>query len=259
MFQGEDATRINHSGCFVLKGKYFSVCSVHQAKKHYNASCLWSNWLVVSDKFKQYFRVVLRTRNHIIVWNDPWIPGIDSGVPEKTVMGVSRVKWIDELILEDGRTWNGRLIVECFTQIDTWAILGIDTLDPDLRDKWSWTLYNKGKFSVDSSYSKLWFVNSDNWTLLKVVKLPSGRRGLVQRGLDIDPWCHGCGEEMESVEHVLFHCNHAQRIWKLAHVCWNEIVVIGSFKLWWWNLMQTGWNFHAAGLQGKISDEGKCC
>lgn len=39
---------------------------------------------------------------------------------------------------------------------------------------------------------------------------------LRKRGLKVDGMCKQCGEELETVEHLFFHCQKAQNIWKLA-------------------------------------------
>ncbi|CAA0840026.1 Unknown protein [Striga hermonthica] len=48
---------------------------------------------------------------------------------------MKRVNWVKDLIKEDGRTWNMRLLQECFNQSDKEAILNIKSLDPLLYDK----------------------------------------------------------------------------------------------------------------------------
>lgn len=39
---------------------------------------------------------------------------------------------------------------------------------------------------------------------------------LRQRGIRVDGMCHQCGEEIVIVEDILFYCQRAQLIWKLA-------------------------------------------
>lgn len=44
---------------------------------------------------------------------------------------------------------------------------------------------------------------------------------------------------METVEHILFHCSQAQKVWKLAPVQWDGIQnQTGCFKQWWAALAQ---------------------
>lgn len=51
-------------------------------------------------------------------------------------------------------------------------------------------------------------------------KIPIGAN-LKKRGLQVDEWCKQCGEGMERVEHLFFHCPIAQVIWKLSPVQWD--------------------------------------
>ena len=38
-----------------------------------------------------------------------------------------------------------------------------------------------------------------------------------------DPICTGCGEEVETVEHILFHCKKAEEAWNISPVQWDGI------------------------------------
>lgn len=55
--------------------------------------------------------------------------------------------------------------------------------------------------------------------------------------------CHQCGEEMETVEHMLFHCQRAQILWKLAPVQWDGLTPFtDSLKEWWRKQWEIGKN-----------------
>lgn len=51
---------------------------------------------------------------------------------------------------------------------------------------------------------------------------PTGHQ-LQQKGMEVDAICQGCGEEPEILEHMFFHCNKAQTIWRLSPVNWEGI------------------------------------
>lgn len=49
--------------------------------------------------------------------------------------------------------------------------------------------------------------------------LPVGER-LMARHMDIDPKCKRCGDKLESINHLLFHCSFAKKIRELASLCY---------------------------------------
>lgn len=63
--------------------------------------------------------------------------------------------------------------------------------------------------------------------------LPTGV-SLQKRGIRTDGMCKHCGEELETIEHLFFHCPKAQLIWKIAPVSWEGMAyATDSFKGWW--------------------------
>lgn len=57
---------------------------------------------------------------------------------------------------------------------------------------------------------------------------------LKKTGIKVEGVCRQCGEEMETVEHLFFHCQRARNIWKLAPVQWDGLQQFTwSLKLWW--------------------------
>lgn len=55
--------------------------------------------------------------------------------------------------------------------------------------------------------------------------------------------CHQCGAEMETVEHMLFHCQRAQILWKLVPVQWDGLTPFtDALKEWWRKQWEIGKN-----------------
>ncbi|XP_027118787.1 uncharacterized protein [Coffea arabica] len=60
------------------------------------------------------------------------------------------------------------------------------------------------------------------------------RQLIASRTKQGDPICRGCGEDSETIEHVLFHCSYATQVWKLAPIQWDLTLDHQScFKKWW--------------------------
>ena len=45
---------------------------------------------------------------------------------------------------------------------------------------------------------------------------------ILRRGMDVDPRCQVCGQEGESINHVLFTCSVARQVWALSGVPTSE-------------------------------------
>lgn len=64
---------------------------------------------------------------------------------------------------------------------------------------------------------------------------------LIWRGIRMDGICLQCGEHMETVEHLFFHCPKSQLIWKLAPVSWEGLNhATDSFSAWWMDQGKAG-------------------
>lgn len=57
---------------------------------------------------------------------------------------------------------------------------------------------------------------------------------LRKRGLRVDDVCHQCGEEVETMEHLLFYCTKAKLLWKLAPVQWDGLLAYTDSPKDWW-------------------------
>ncbi|XP_027071712.1 uncharacterized protein [Coffea arabica] len=65
------------------------------------------------------------------------------------------------------------------------------------------------------------------------------RESIFRRTKQGSPFCSRCGDGIETVEHILFHCQQAQKVWKLAPVQWDGLQnQTGCFKQWWTALVQ---------------------
>ncbi|CAA0805837.1 Ribonuclease H-like superfamily protein [Striga hermonthica] len=62
----------------------------------------------------------------------------------------------------------------------------------------------------------------------------AAKRQLVRKGMALDSKCDLCGEEEESIEHMLLYCHRAASCWKLSGLWWEDQKEKKlSFKDWW--------------------------
>ncbi|GER52288.1 ribonuclease H-like superfamily protein [Striga asiatica] len=105
---------------------------------------------------------------------------------------------------ETERSWDLHTLHSLFTAAEIEAILKIKGLDPTGEDRLIWYGDPKGKCAVSTVYSSL---------------------------------IESCGKEVETLEHLLFHCPRALSIWKLSPVRWDGVSLdTSSFRGWWTQL-----------------------
>ncbi|GKA19247.1 RNA-directed DNA polymerase, eukaryota, reverse transcriptase zinc-binding domain protein, partial [Tanacetum coccineum] len=119
----------------------------------------------------------------------------------------------------------------------------------DQMDRWLWSADGSGVFSVsmarvlidkgtlvigeeETRWSKLVpiKINVFMWRMI-LDKLPT-RLNLMLRGLDVQSnLCGICGTHIESIDHVMLHCQVASDLWRLIGRWWNLVIpVFISFK-----------------------------
>lgn len=115
------------------------------------------------------------------------------------------------------------------------------------EDKWIWGLSRNGIYDTKSGYKLTELLRdlqnppvpqqpsleSQLWTNLWKIKAPpklkhflwrvnSGalavKTQLQTRGIQLNPTCSVCGQGVESICHVLFHCETAKEVWNLSNV-----------------------------------------
>ncbi|XP_027169605.1 uncharacterized protein LOC113769345 [Coffea eugenioides] len=164
--------------------------------------------------------------------------------------------------------WNRPLIFKTFCKEDAHNILKIPISITGRYDNTFWTRNINGEYTVQCGYKMemekkeevirkegegvetsfnsvsqqvwkvLWSLNISYkvkmfiWKCLSdavPVKELIWRR--IKRG---DPICSVCGEEVETLEHMLLKCSKVQDIWKLAPIHWDGIAYrADKFKDWW--------------------------
>ena len=112
---------------------------------------------------------------------------------------------------------------------------GIPIPITDVPDSFCWGLTGNGSFTIKSATWKAHDLSSDQlawkykwlWKLNVMPKikvflwqlchnsLPS-RGTLFRRGLQLDPTCPACLNDVEDTDHIFLHCPMARHIWDLA-------------------------------------------
>lgn len=206
----------------------------------------------------------------IKIWEDCWIPANQDG-KVTTVKPISGgLTMVDELIL--GHRWNTDLIFRTFNSQDAMKILQIPLSLSGRKDCNFWKMNGDENYTVKSGYkelskqalsqtaehngvgessltrtsNKIW---KKMWKLKVKEKIKHFIQNCVNGALPVrahifsrtkkgHPFCKGCGEHAETVEHAMITCARAQEVWKMAPIQWEGVAEqAGSFKHWWWNVM----------------------
>ncbi|CAA0839897.1 Unknown protein [Striga hermonthica] len=199
------------------------------------------------------------------IWTDPWVVGIQNLSP--TIASSSdglTLKKVRELMNSDATAWDNELVEQTFRPEEAQKILNIP-LKEGQQDAMIWTPHKQGKFSVKSAYlsilserkmlfkppesskqsqrlSKTW---KTTWALkiknkIKVFlwrcwyKYLGTNDQLIKRGILVDPICSVCGSAEESLDHILFFCPCAVKVWKHAGLHWEGMHLSNfTFQTWW--------------------------
>lgn len=225
----------------VLKAKYFPNGSLIDTSFSGNASPGWRGIEYGLELLKQ--GIIWRVGNGrtIRIWRDPWIPRDFSRRPI-THRGTSRVKWVSELLDQNGE-WDSHKIQQIFLPIDVEKILSIRTSRFHENDFVAWHSDKLGRFSVRSAYHLALSLSnvvasssssgqelSKAWNQLWSCHVPQKVRIFIwraasnslatmvnkkKRRLEHSSMCSICGTEEEDVAHALCRCPHAKYLWEV--------------------------------------------
>ena len=164
---------------------------------------------------------------------------------------------VDELIVDGA--WDQQTLNRWFIAEDIQKIKAIPLSITGCQDRLYWRYTKSGVFTVKSAYdvsmeirkhkqkerrqgdsgstsyaqlnSKVW---KNVWALQLKHKLKHFIWRCLHHSLPVNeqihkrtgkgsPICSSCGEEVETLEHMLFFCNMAETTWKLAPIQWDGL------------------------------------
>ncbi|CAA0832273.1 Unknown protein [Striga hermonthica] len=199
-------------------------------------------------------------------WTDPWLAGTPDLSPTPSFISDSkRLDKVCNLLNHDGNSWDKELIEQSFTPHEAQLILSTTLNRQSHKDSLIWRPHKLGKFTVKSAYSlilqskqaakcvpepstsriliaKVWKITWSMKTKSKIKnflwrcwhKFIGSQDQLLLKGIQADPICKVCGNSEESLEHILFSCQRAAKVWKLAGIEWSGMQNPSiTFKNWW--------------------------
>ncbi|OMO94054.1 reverse transcriptase [Corchorus capsularis] len=228
----------------VLKGVYFHNCDFLEAGKGARPSWVWSSLLEGRDLFKEHMMWVPMDGKQISIWQDRWIPNlagrvlsnpglINDNIPQK----------VEEIMNKDLGIWELDQIQHWLTEEEQSAIKDIPVHEGEEPDILIWPKDKSGKFTVKSGYvtcknvvavgninraSSSHLVDKRVWKEIWKIKAPSKvkvfmwrmcmgalatNENLWKRKCKQDPLCELCGQEVETIEHMILTCEWTRKVW----------------------------------------------
>ncbi|CDP14470.1 unnamed protein product [Coffea canephora] len=253
----------------VLRARYFPKDSILTCRPKQNASWIWQGLLGARRVVEK--GVIRRIGNgrSTSIWGHRWIPGSSSGRPTSLGPQSYNLKMVNELISH--HRWKRNTIFQHFNQSDAEKILNIPLSLMGREDNYYWQHNPGGIYTVSSGYkcimkertnvkqiapeeagpsitgedqqsrqmwTTLWKLNIKHKVKIFIWKCITGalpvRAAIFRKTRMGDPVCRLCGEDQETVEHLMLNCQHSQQVWKAAPIQWDGAMdQKGDFRRWW--------------------------
>lgn len=222
----------------VLKAKYYPNGSLIDTTFTGNASPGWKGVEYGLELLKQGLIWRIGNGKSVKIWRDPWLQR-EFSRRLITVKRNCRLKWVAELIREDG-TWDTDKISQYFWSMDVEEILKIRLPYREVEDFISWSPDKYGRFSVRSAYhlavrlasrdegsSSSILGAKKSWDLIWKCDIPhkvkifawkvatnclATMENKKKRNLEVNDTCAICDREREDIGHALCRCMHASNL-----------------------------------------------
>lgn len=227
----------------LMKSRYFQWDDFLNANITSRPSYAWRSILHGRELLCKGLRKMVGNGKSLNVWIDSWIydNGLRAPLIKNPIINIDLM--VKDLIDVEARGWDRDILEELFYPNDVQLILSKKPV-VSKDDFHCWEHTKSGDYSVKSGY---WFANRspNNQVFLDAIVQPSlnalkEQVWLVQsapkikiflwrahssalpvanllltRGMKIDSRCQMCGQEGESINHVLFTCPVARQVWAI--------------------------------------------
>ncbi|XP_031108675.1 uncharacterized protein LOC116013165 [Ipomoea triloba] len=211
-------TKLNALVSRVFKARFFPNCSFLEAGVGSNPSFVWTSIRESQVLLWKGVRRRIGDGGLVRVWGEPWLPDSANpfvSTPDPGYLGNSLVR---SLFDTHASGWDMELVRDVFNDRDALLILSIPIPLVPSSDIWYWERELHGLYSVKSAY-----------------RLSTGEGVLggavAWAGVNCDPICSFCGEEVESVIHLFANCSFAHSCWRLLENYWS-LERVESIETW---------------------------
>ncbi|OMO94917.1 reverse transcriptase [Corchorus capsularis] len=228
----------------VLKGIYFPNSEFFDAGQGARPSWIWNSLLEGRSLLQNHLLWVPMDGKSISIWRDNWIPKLNGRVlGDLSSIDEDIPQLVHEIMDKNEGTWKLEGIKQWISEEEQEAILSIPVHEGGEHDKRIWPHDKSGVYSVKSGYasqkaatrhstcsraSSSHQIDKRLWKVIWSIKAPSKvkvflwrmcRHALAtneelwkRKCLD-EPICVLCGEDVESVEHLILLCPWTRKVW----------------------------------------------
>lgn len=136
----------------LLKAKYYPRGNLVDTAFCSNPSQTWEAITYGLELLKKGIIWRIGCGSQVRIWRDPWIPR-EHSLRLTTRQGRCRLKWVSDLLDQDGRDWDFDKLHSLFNSADVEAISKIKLPQRRSEDFIAWHMEKSGVFSVRSAYS----------------------------------------------------------------------------------------------------------
>ena len=224
----------------VIKGIYFSRCSIMEARKGAKASWAWASILEGRDFFKENMRCQVMNGEEVEFWKDKWIDGVC--LKEFIRNEQKESQKVAEFIDDEGR-WRLELVKERLGEGVIREIEAVPICKDGGKDRIVWPSPRDGRYSVKAGYQVIkekikekvvekatssHKIDNRAWKEIWKLDVPTKVKNIIwracgnyvatnynlwKRKVKQSPLCLICMKEEETVEHIMLQCEWVKSIW----------------------------------------------
>lgn len=230
----------------VLTAKYLGADTFVHVQQSKNVSYAWKSLLYGRDLLMKGLKRSVGNGRSLKVWTKPWLEDAD-GVcrrPLRRQRCFDLNLMVSDLIDNRRRKWNTRRLADIIVPDDV-RIIERNQPAVSEQDSWVWRYQQSGVYSVKTGYelamsqnmtsvirgqlelpsinplkAQIWECQAPSKLQVFMWKALSGALSvfdsLQSRDMRCEPVCQTYGLDGESINHILFSCTLAQKVWAIS-------------------------------------------
>jgi hypothetical protein len=136
----------------IFKSRYFPRGQFLEASVGYQPSYAWRSILSARDIVQKGAAWIIGNGRKVRIWKDNWVPPHLHATVFSPVRGIQEEATVNELIIDDIRMWDRRLLNQIFLPMEAQAIANIPLPSSDREDILFWPGEKSGEYSVRSAH-----------------------------------------------------------------------------------------------------------
>ncbi|KAG2266079.1 hypothetical protein Bca52824_073158 [Brassica carinata] len=215
------------------------------------SSYAWKSIIQTQPLISQGTRWIVGDGEHVRFWKDKWLPQSNLLIPKTPGTFAYPHLLVKDLFIPGTKVWDEQKLRNLIEERDVTIVLSIRPSTTGGKDKLHWTYTTSGTYSVKSGYYIQRQLDINTSQDAQVSSLPSSTLqnqlsarlwkisippeikifwwkvlhngipvadNLGKRRIKIARDCQICGEEVETLSHMLFCCKVAKEIWSLSEI-----------------------------------------